>query len=313
LKKGDIAEYASLDRNRTQNALGPNSQYDNLRYPNKRDFIGGISMGATTIWERWDGQKTDSTFQSTGMNSFNHYAYGDRLSIDPINRQDEFLQKVKALGKPIIVVLKHRRTLSINEIAKSANAILDCWDMSEWGDEAIAKLIFGQANPSGKSPVTIPLHIGQLPIHYSQKEINYKKGYLFTENGLLYPFGFGLSYSKFEYSNLRLSTNIISPNSTLTATVTIRNTGNYTGKEMVQLYIKDIIGSVTRPDKELKSFQKIELKAGEVKDVGFVIKPEMLKFTTLKMVKELEAGDYQIMIGTSSQVGLKEKFKLVLK
>jgi beta-glucosidase len=244
---------------------------------------------------------------------FFNNALGDRASIDPVGRQDEFLQKVKALGKPIIVVLKHRRTLSINEITKSADAILDCWDMSEFGNEAVAKMIFGQANPSGKSPVTIPRSIGQLPFHYSQKEINYKKGYLFQENGPLYPFGFGLSYTQFSYNNLKLSTNIIAPNSTITVTVDVKNTGNITGKEVVQLYIKDIIGSVTRPDKELKAFQKIELKSGETKQVSFIIKPEMLEFTTLKMVRELEAGDYQLMVGTSSQMGLKAGFKLVKK
>jgi beta-glucosidase len=242
---------------------------------------------------------------------FFNNALGDRASIDPVGRQDEFLQKVKALNKPIIVVLKHRRTLSINEIAKSADAILDCWDMSEFGNEAVAKMIFGQANPCGKSPVTIPRTIGQLPFHYSQKEINYKKGYLFMENGPLYPFGFGLSYTKFSYSNLKLSTNIITSNSTITVSIDVKNTGNFDGKEVVQFYLKDIIGSVTRPNKELKFFQKIDLKVGETKTVSFTIKPEILEFTTLKMVKELEAGDYEVMVGTSSQVGLKAGFKLV--
>ncbi len=249
----------------------------------------------------------------TSKEGFFNNALGDRASIDPVGRQDELLLKIKALNKPIIVVLKHRRTLSINEIAKSANAILDCWDMSEFGNESVAKLIFGQANPSGKSPVTIPRTIGQLPFHYSQKEINYKKGYLFMENGPLYPFGFGLSYTQFEYSNLKLSTNIIAPNSTITVRVDVKNTGDFDGKEVVQLYLKDIIGSVTRPDKELKSFQKIELKAGETKTVSFTIKPDMLEFTTLKMVRELEAGDYEVMVGTSSQMGLKTGFKLVKK
>jgi beta-glucosidase len=244
---------------------------------------------------------------------FFNNALGDRANIDPVGRQDEFLQKVKALGKPIIVVLKHRRTLSINEIAKSANAILDCWDMSEFGNEAVAKLIFGIENPSGKSPVTIPRTIGQLPFHYSQKEINYKKGYLFMENGPLYPFGFGLSYTPFAYSNLKLSSATITPNSSINVRVDVKNTGNMTGKEVVQLYIKDIIGSVTRPNKELKAFQKIELKSGETKTVSFTIKPEMLEFTTIKMLRELEAGDYQVMVGTSSQEGLKEGFKLVKK
>jgi beta-glucosidase len=239
-------------------------------------------------------------------------AYGDRLSIDPINRQDELLTKIKAMNKPVIVVLKHRRTLSINEISNSADAILDCWDMSEFGNESVAKIIFGMANPSGKSPVTIPRSIGQLPFHYSQKEINYKKGYLFTENGPLYPFGFGLSYTNFEYSDIKLSQNSLTDRGSITVSVNVKNTGKYDGKEVVQMYLKDIIGSVTRPNKELKGFQKVFIKAGESKNVTFTISPDMLEFTTIRMKKELEAGDYEVMLGTSSETGLKANFKLIL-
>ena len=249
----------------------------------------------------------------TSKEGFFNNALGDRASIDPVGQQDELLRKIKELNKPVIVVLKHRRTLSINEIAKSADAVLDCWDLSEFGNEAIAKMVFGQANPSGKLPVTVPRTIGQIPFHHSQKEINYKKGYLFMENGPLFPFGFGLSYTNFSYNNLKLSTDVINPNSTITVTVDVKNTGNLEGKEVVQLYIKDLFGSVTRPMKELKGFEKITLKAGETKQVRFTIKSDMLKFTKLNMEYGLEAGDYEIMVGTSSQEGLKENFKLTIK
>ena len=210
------------------------------------------------------------------------------------------MEKVKALGKPVIVVLKHRRTLSINTIAKEANAILDTWDLSEFGDES----------PSGKSPVTIPRSIGQIPFHYSMKEINYKKEYLFLGKGPLYPFGHGLSYVDFEYSDISISKAEITPDTELEVSVKVTNNGNVKAKEVVQMYIKDEIGSVTRPDKELKGFDKIELNPGESKTVSFEITPKMLEFTGLKMKKVLEAGDYTVKIGTSSQEYLETTFKL---
>ena len=139
-------------------------------------------------------------------------ALGDRDSIDPVGLQDELLLELKKTGKPVVVVLKHRRTLSINAIDEHADAILDCWELSEVGDKATAKMIFGQANPSGRLSVTVPRSVGQIPVHYSQKEINYKKGYLFTDTTPLYPFGYGLSYTSFEYSDLELSNSTLTPN-----------------------------------------------------------------------------------------------------
>lgn len=237
---------------------------------------------------------------------------GDRTTIEPLGPQDELIEKVKALGKPVIVVLQHRRTLAINTIAKEADAILDAWDLSEFGDESTAKIIFGEVSPSGKSPVTIPRSIGQLPFHYSMKEINYKKGYLFIENGPIYPFGHGLSYANFKYSDIKVSNSEITPNSEIEVSVTVTNTGKVKAKEVVQMYLKDVAGSVTRPDKELKAFDKIELNPGESKIVTFKITPKMLEFTGIKMEKTLEAGNYIVMMGTSSSEYLETTFKLKL-
>lgn len=248
--------------------------------------------------------------EHTSKEAFFNDAFGDRATLDPVGPQDELLQQIKALGKPVIVVLKHRRTLAINTIAKEADAILDTWDLSEFGDESTAKIIFGEVSPSGKSPVTVPRSIGQIPFHYSVKEINFKKEYLFMQNGPLYPFGFGLSYTNFEYSNIKISNTEITPNSELEVRVNITNTGKIKAKEVVQMYIKDVIGSVTRPDKELKGFDKIELNPGETKTVVFKITPKMLEFTGIKMDKILEAGDYTVMLGTSSKTYLETKFKL---
>jgi len=238
---------------------------------------------------------------------------GDRTTIEPVGAQDELVEKIKALGKPVIVVLQHRRTLAINMIAKEADAILDVWDLSEFGDESTAKIIFGDVSPSGKSPVTIPRSIGQLPFHYSMKEINYKKGYLFIENSPLYSFGHGLSYADFKYTDLEVSNTEITPNSEIEVSVRVTNTGKVKGKEAVQMYIKDIIGSVVRPEKELKGIYKIELMPRESRVVVFKITPKMLEFTGLKMEKTLEEGDYSVMVGTSSSEYLETKFRLKTK
>lgn len=246
----------------------------------------------------------------TSKEAYFNNALGDRATIEPVGAQDELVKRVKALGKPVIVVLKHRRTLSINTISEKSDAILDGWDLSEFGDSSMAKIIFGEVSPSGKSPVTVPRSIGQLPFHYSMKEINNKKGYLFLEDGPLYPFGFGLSYGKFAYSNLSLSSEAMTPTSEIKVNVQVTNTGKIKAKEVVQLYLKDEIGSVTRPDKELKGFEKIELNPGESKTVTFTITPKILEFTGLKMEKILESGDYSVMVGTSSKEGLKAKFRL---
>ncbi len=235
----------------------------------------------------------------TAKEGFFNNAFGDRDNIDPVGLQDELLLKLKKLGKPVVVVLKHRRTLSINTFAEQADAVVDCWDLSEQGNIAIAEVLFGKVNPSGKSPVTVPVSIGQLPFHYSQKEINFKKGYLFAKNEPLYPFGYGLSYTSFEYQNMELSDTIMSDNSTIKASITVKNTGDIKGKEVVQLYVKDLYGSVVRPMQELKGFEKVELEAGESQVVSFEITPEMLAFTGLDMTKKVEKGAFEVRIGSS--------------
>ncbi len=227
--------------------------------------------------------------------------HGDRDSIDPVAPQDELLRRVKALGKPVVVVLKHRRTLSINEIAKQADAVLDCWELSERGDQAIAQIVTGAVSPSGKLPVTVPASIGQLPFHYSQKAINFRKGYLFTQNEPLYCFGHGLSYTTFEYGEPVLSAAELSAGGSLTVSVDVTNTGGRAAKEVVQLYIKDKIGSVTRPEKELKGFRKLSFAPGETRTVSFEITPAMLAFTGLDMQTDAEPGEFEVLVGTSSK------------
>ncbi|WP_116106088.1 glycoside hydrolase family 3 N-terminal domain-containing protein [Lewinella sp. IMCC34191] len=249
--------------------------------------------------------------EHTAKEGFFNGALGDRLSIDPVGPQDELIRRVKELGKPVVVCLLHRRTLSVNAIAESADAILDGWDLSEFRDASLARVIFGDVNPSGKLPVTVPRSIGQLPFHYAGKEINNKKGYLFTENGPLYPFGHGLSYTTFEYGEPVLSDTTLTAEGSLTVSVDVTNTGSRSGREVVQWYLKDQIGSVTRPDMELKSFEKITLEPGETKTVTFTVTPDLLAFTRLDMTYGPESGTCEVRVGPSSADFQSRTFQLV--
>lgn len=246
----------------------------------------------------------------TSREAFFNNALGDRADINLVGLQDELIDKVCALGKPVVGVLKHRRTLSVVNLSEKVDALLDCWELSEFGDEAIAKVLFGDVNPSGKLPVTVPRTIGQLPFHYSQKAINSKKGYLFMNNTPLYPFGYGLSYTSFKYSNLSLDKKEISSCDSIMLSVDVTNTGKVKGKEVVQLYIRDLYAQVVRPDKELKSFRKVEIAPGETKRLTFVITPVMLEYTGPDLNKVLEPGEFEIMIGGNSRDLLPTKIKL---
>ena len=241
--------------------------------------------------------------QYTAKEAYFARGLGDRATLQPVGLQNELVKQAKALGKPVIVVLKHRRTLAITEFDKYADAILDTWDLSEQGDLAVAKMLVGQAVPSGKLPVTIPKHIGQLPFHYSQKNINFKKGYMFLGAAPLYPFGFGLSYSEFALTSPELSNKTMQGETPSQVTVKLTNTGKHAAKEVVQLYITDKVGSVTRPRKELKGFEKVSLAPGQSKQITFDITADMLAFTNKDMVTKPETGEYVIEVGTNSENG----------
>jgi beta-glucosidase len=228
---------------------------------------------------------------------------GDRATLELVGQQEELFRAVKATGRPVIVVVKARRSLSIPTIAKDADAILYMWETGEQGDRAIAMLLSGQANPSGRLPVSLPRHVGQLPVHYSQKRINFKKGYLFEEDGPLYPFGYGLSYTSFAYGPLTLSSPNMREGAPITASINIRNSGTRAGQEVVQLYISDPVATVTRPIKELKAFQKIMLQPGETREVRFAITPDMLRHTGADMEPDPGYGAFGIEVAPSSAGG----------
>jgi beta-glucosidase len=237
-------------------------------------------------------------------------ALGDRDSLDPVGQQNYLMQQLQKTKVPIVLVLKHRRTLSIPVFDECSDAILDCWELSERGDEAIAQILFGKVNPSGKLPVTVPRSVGQLPCYYSQKHINYKKGYLFAESDPLYHFGHGLSYTQFKYSNLKIDNKATVKDGNISITFDVTNAGGRTGKEVCQLYVKDVIGSVVRPAKELKDFVKLELKPGQTKNIRFVLGVDKLAFTGIDMLKTVEPGEFKVTVGTSSKDGLEGDFSL---
>lgn len=244
-----------------------------------------------------------------------------RTSLDLPGAQEALLRELKKTGKPIILVLMNGRPLSIAWAAENADAILEAWYPGTMGGHAVADVLFGDHNPSGKLPVTFPRSVGQVPIFYSAKNTGrphagvnedekYVSRYLDAPNTPLFPFGHGLSYTKFEYSPVRLSRSKIGPGETLTANVTIKNAGEREGAEIVQLYLRDFVGSVTRPVKELKGFQKISLKPGECKTVSFTIGEGDLAFYRADMSYGAEPGEFMLFVGGSSDNTVNARFAL---
>ena len=246
-----------------------------------------------------------------------------RSSIDLPGIQKEFLAELKKLNKPIVLVLLNGRPLTLEWENENMDAILEAWYPGTRGGAAIAQTLYGINNPSGKLPMTFPRNVGQVPIYYNHKntgrpylgptdpEQKYKSRYTDVDNSPLFPFGYGLSYTTFDYSNLKLSANQINFNDMLKISVEVANTGNYDGEEVVQLYIRDKVGTVTRPVKELKGFKKVALKKGEKKTVEFEISSNDLRFYNIDMDFVAEPGDFEVFVGGSSATETKDKFVLV--
>ena len=224
---------------------------------------------------------------------------GDRPSLDLVGEQQQLFDALKALGKPITVVLINGRPASAVKVAEQADAILEGWYLGEQGGNAVADILFGDVNPGGKLPVTVPRSVGQLPAFYNVKP-SARRGYLFDTTEPLYPFGYGLSYTSFVLSPPRLSVSSIGTGGTASVSVDVRNTGQRAGDEVVQLYIRDKVSSVTRPIKELKGFRRISLNPGEMRTVSFTISPESLQMWNADMHRVVEPGEFEIMTGNSS-------------
>src|SRR6185437_13792986 len=198
---------------------------------------------------------------------------GDRDSLDLVGRQNDLVKAVLETGKPTVVMLINSGPLSINYIAENVPAILEGFYLGQETGVAVADVLFGDYNPAGKLAVSFPRSVGQLPIYYNQKPSG-RRGYLFTNKDPLFPFGFGLSYTTFQYSTPTISPARITPDGKATVSVTITNTWKRAGDEIVQLYIHDLVSSVTRPIKELKDFRRISLAPNETKKVDFEITPD---------------------------------------
>lgn len=224
---------------------------------------------------------------------------GDRPSLDLVGEQQELFDALKALGKPITIVLINGRPASTVKISEQADAMVEGWYLGEQGGTAMADVLFGDVNPGGKLPVTIARSVGQLPMFYNHKP-SARRGYLFDTTAPLYPFGYGLSYTRFELSPPRLSAPGMGPGGSVTVSVDVRNTGARAGDETVQLYIRDKVSSVTRPVKELKGFERITLKPGESRTVQFVVGPQSLQMWNDRMERVVEPGEFEIMTGNSS-------------
>ncbi len=245
-----------------------------------------------------------------------------RTNISIPQAQKDLLKELKKTGKPIVLVLFAGRAMEINDETKLADAILNVWFPGSEAGLAISDVLYGKVNPSAKLPMTFPRSVGQIPIFYNHKNTGrpldasktekcefqkFRSNYLDECNTPLYPFGYGLSYTQFAYNNLNVSSKNLKGNQTLKVSVELKNSGKYDGAEIVQLYIRDLVGSNTRPVKELKGFQKVFLKAGESKTVTFNITPEDLKFYDNNLKYDWESGEFEFFVGGDSQKTVSQK------
>ena len=240
------------------------------------------------------------------------------ISLQPA--QKRLLQALKETNKPIVMILYNGRPMVINWEYENMDAILEAWCGGTEGANAIADVIFGDKNPSGKLTTSFPVHVGQIPIYHSMLNTGrpfpggtfrkFLSNYLDIPNEPLLPFGYGLSYSNFEYKSIIVSDNILQRGSTLKVAIEVENTSKVDGKEVVQMYIRDVVGSISRPMKELKGFQKVEIKAGESKTVMFEIDEELLKFYDTNLDFVAEDGKFEVFIGPNSRDVQKFEFEL---
>ena len=225
---------------------------------------------------------------------------GDNMTLDLVGEQQELVEAMVATGKPVVVYLTNGRPLSVNYIKEKVPAIIEGWYMGQETGTAAADVLFGDVSPSGKLTITIPKSVGQLPMFYNHKPSTRNIDYVSMDVQSLYPFGYGLSYTTFAYNKLNLSTEKIKNGQSVKVSVDVTNTGKMKGDEIVQLYIRDKVSSVTRPVKELKDFRRITLEAGETKTVQFTIDPSKLAFWDINMNFVVEPGEFEVMVGSSS-------------
>ena len=237
--------------------------------------------------------------EQTSREAWDDDHLGDRSSLGLVGQQEELVRAVLNTGTPTVTILNHGRPLAIPELVRDVPALIESWYLGQETGRALADVLFGDVNPNGHLPVTIPRSVGQLPMVYNHKP-SARRGYVFGSTEPLFPFGYGLSYTTFAYDNLRLATDQIGPYGTTTVTVDVTNTGNRAGADVVQLYLRDRVSSVTRPVKELRGFERVTLDPGETTTVSFEIGPDDLSFIGLDMERIVEPGWFDVMVGHSS-------------
>jgi len=239
------------------------------------------------------------TNESTSREAWSDEHLGDVADLSLTSQQDELVDAVRATGKPVVVVLINGQPLAVTRIAQTVPAILEGFYLGQEGGTAVAEVLFGDVNPGGKLPISVPRHVGQLPVYYDRKPTSFRP-YLDMAREPLFPFGHGLSYTTFKLDNVKVDPPKIGPAGRATVTVDVTNTGARAGDEVVQLYVHDRVASVTRPVKELRGFERVRLAPGEKKTVRFTLGPEALRFTDENMARVVEPGLFDVMVGTSS-------------
>ncbi|OIQ79923.1 periplasmic beta-glucosidase precursor [mine drainage metagenome] len=300
-----------------QNKLSKNST---LLYAKGCDIEGENKDGFAEAIET--AKKADVVIISVGERRDMSGEAKSRSNIHLPGVQEDLIKAIQATGKPVVVLINAGRPLIFNWTADNVPAILYTWWLGCEAGDAIADVLFGDYNPSAKLPITFPRAEGQIPIYYSHfntgrpakndSDLNYVSAYIDLPNSPKFPFGYGLSYTNFKYSNLHLSKNKMHANEKIDVTFDITNTGNFAGEEIMQLYLRDKVGSIVRPVKELKDFGKIKLKQGETATIKFIIDKEKLSFYNQKLQWVAEPGDFDLMIGSSSEdIRLKDSFELI--
>lgn len=309
-------------------AKGSNLDYDNAFEERATMFGKSLKRDARTKEELLNealqtAAKSDIIIAALGESAEMSGESSSRTNLEIPQAQKDLLEVLLKTGKPVILVLFDGRPLVISEENDKVDTILNVWFPGSEAGLSIADVLFGDENPSGKLTTTFPRNVGQIPIYYSHKNtgrplsnkegkfVKFLSNYIDERNEPLFPFGYGLSYTNFDYGKITLSSNKINANEKIVASVTIKNTGNFDGKEIVQLYIRDLVGSVTRPVKELKGFQKINIKKGETITATFSISVEDLKFYNSDLKFVAENGKFEVFVGTNSDTQNKSEFELV--
>ncbi len=289
-----------------------NWKYDEIKFASREENLRLIAEAVKV------GKKADLIILAIGENehlcreAWAKTHIGDNMTLDLFGEQNELAEEIMALGKPVVVYLMNGRPLAITKLMKKAHAILEGWYMGQETGTAAADIIFGDVNPSGKLTITLPRSAGQLPMFYNHKPSAQYMDYISQEINPLFYFGYGLSYTKFKYGVPRPDKKTIRKGGTVNVSVEVTNTGKVEGDEIVQMYIRDVVSSVTRPVRELKGFRRITLKPGEKKRVGFKIGFEELAFHNIDMKYVVEPGRFEIMTGGSSRDEDLQKAELVV-